>query len=174
MLWLLFASRLLLSSLWTFYNKTIALDCITPNQIRDLHELANEVARIWKEQQEEKERQKEMENAFYVYKGKEKNIKGGSDEEEEMENIANLFPDFTDDFQDLTESNTFESATPVAAQSSSNINPAAANDVDILESDDVDFFLKVHSLAFANIRNHCLKSNGSQAPFEFTSSFESM
>lgn len=162
--------RLLLTSLWTFYNKIISYDCITRSQIRDLHEFANEVARLWKEQQEEKEREKEMENALYVYKGKEKNIKG-AEEEGDFENIANLlFPDFSGDFQSLVESDEFDAQQPPPVTCSSNIS----NDIDILENDDVDAFLKVHSMSFSYVSNHCLKSSSSDSRFDFMKPYRNM
>lgn len=146
------------------------MDCITPNQIKDLHEFTNEVSRIWKEQQEEKQRQKEIDDAMYVYKGKEKNMTDGSDEE--TENIANLFPDFTGDFQDISEDiSTASFDGPRSDQR--DICSTSANDVEILESDDIDVFLKVHSLALSHIQNHCLKNNATEeASYDFETPFE--
>ena len=170
-----FSVRLLLSSLWAFYNKVMSYECITPNLMGDLHEFSKEIARLWREQQEEKERQKEMENALYVYKGRERKVEA-SEEDQEMENIANIFPDFSSDFQDLVENNSFDAPAPSAPNTGNNVvttdmDSTNSSDIDILESDDVELFLKVHSSTLAFIKSHCLTAEKVVGKQEFVIPF---
>lgn len=109
---------------------------------------------------------------MYIYKGREKKL-GGSEEEEELKNMGNLFPDFSNDFQDFVESHSFEDSGPAGTNVSSTLESPSFNEVDILETDDVDFFIRVHSITLSNVWNHYLKPGKVDKQHDFLTPFVS-
>ena len=73
------------SELVLFLNELETEKYLSPSVIKKLNKFSKQVARIWRKDQRMKERQKELEDATYIFKGKERTVELSEEEQDALD-----------------------------------------------------------------------------------------
>lgn len=140
-----------MSSLMSFGNKLKIQQRLSKNDARQLQKYCLEFSDWWRTQEDEKARKKEEEDAFFVFKGRERAMEKSDDEQEEYD-VANNFPSFDTDYKDLQEvfalEDGFHTYNPITEQNSLECGE--------LSFEDVESFIEVVNYAMSQVANRWL------------------
>jgi len=142
-------SRLFLSTIVSFMNEVETEEYVSQTSLRKLHSLSHSVARIWKRSEEQKAREKELKDAMYLYKGRERSMEL-NDEEQEAQDLSDTFPGYEDDLIDLEIQNSLEDGRPKGQKS----ELEEKSKPELLSPQDITVFLKVHERVVGQAKNH--------------------
>lgn len=129
--------------------------------ITRVHKISKEITRIWKHEEIVKEKKKELEDAMYVFKGKERNMELSEEEQEKLD-LKRMFPNFENDFGKLIEQ-PLDHVMEISEE-----NDVQQYVSESLDADIIRLFLKIHQRIVSMIKNHWI---GSQMQDEFSQDF---
>lgn len=136
--------------------------------VAKIHTLSANIASIWEFQEQEKQKEKDLEDAMYVFKGKERKMELSQDEQEDAD-MLNVFPDYVEDLIDLEVQNTLESGAEKRS-----VDALTESDSKImLREEDVSLFLKLHNLVMNQVKTHwiCSQNKSTEPDSDFVTPF---
>lgn len=138
-------------------NQVESRGSISSESLREFYQLSESFASAWRLQEEERQRKIEEEDAMYIYKGKERTL-ALSEEENDAKDIAEVFPSFLQEFQDLIEPKEFGDGAAA-------VKPVeeGPGDWDSIDSKDVAFFLRAQARMASFVSNRWIFSNAEKS-----------